>query len=371
LAITIATAVAIVLGPVSFVAFPARAYVALTIEEVLLIVYSLTVVVAVVEGAMNCEPAYRLQSLVAGSTLILLSAVNIVFSVFSLAHWTLDPTWFLLLQYAAGIGVTYAVLRHRLVDLNLIISRAAIFSVVSLVLICLFVITEWALALVLERAIGPKFGAQGQTVLTGLIALGVGLSARNIHGAVERRLNRVFFARRYRALSELQRFAHETDAATDAGALIDLTVEQLRRNLDATYVSIYTGRPETGYTALQNSAPVGLHCLDQNHALVLRLRRWGESFVNEIPGDVFGESLVCPMMLRGTLYGFVVCGAKRDRTSYLPDERETLESLFHRVGIAYEWLTRQSTPAPSGRLRALSKERIEDLPPDVQMPIES
>lgn len=353
-AIATATAIVIALETLLPVAFPASTYVVNTAHYALLIANALTVFVVVVQGILQSEAEFRIRSLVAGSTLVLFSAVNGAIGIIYLNHWSVDQTWFLTLQYAVGLGVTYAVLRHRLVDLDLFISRAAIFSVVSLVMVCMFLITEWGLALVLERVIGPKFGEQSQTMLTGIIALGVGLSARNIHRAVEHRLNRLFFAQRFRALAELQRFSHETDAATDAGALVDLTFEQLRRNLDASYVAIYTGRPERGYTLLQNRVSVGPARLDQNHPLVLRLRRWGESFVNDIPADVFCGSILFPMVLRGTLHGFVICGPKRDRTSYAPEERETLESLSHRVGIAYEWLTRE---AASSEQFILARER--------------
>lgn len=50
------------------------------------------------------------------------------------------------------------------------------------------------------------------------------------------------------------------------------------------------------------------------------------------------------MILRGTLYGFAICGPKLDQSSYLSDERETVADLAHRVGIAYEWLTRATAP---------------------------
>jgi hypothetical protein len=80
---------------------------------------------------------------------------------------------------------------------------------------------------------------------------------------------------------------------------------------------------------------------DANEEVVLRLRRWGEAFVvdnNEAHPLI--HAYVAPMVLRGNLYGFTICGPKVDRTSYLPDEKEAVAALIHRVGIAYEWLTR-------------------------------
>ncbi len=310
--------------------------------------YAFLIVAAVVEGTISGGAAYRVPSLVAGSTLVLLALVDLSASIIHLEHW--NAGWFDygigFLRYGSGIGMTYAVLRHRLVDLHLVVSRAAIFSAFSLCLIALFVAVEWVLILIVERAVGPRFNALDETTLTAIVALGIGVSARGIHHAVEARLNRVFFAKRYRALAELHRYALETDAATDAVALVNLTVSVLRRTLDAGRIGLYAGQPDTGYRLLLGDAELPAR-LGTNEELVLRLRRWGEPLTVENDDDALAGSFVCPMVLRGQLYGFVICGRKRDRTSYLPDEREALASLVHRVGIAYEWLTREAPASPS------------------------
>lgn len=63
------------------------------------------------------------------------------------------------------------------------------------------------------------------------------------------------------------------------------------------------------------------------------------------------RACVCPMTLRGSLHGFIVCGRKNDHAVYLPDERETLATLTHRFGVALEWLRRPEMPAPSLSVR--------------------
>lgn len=311
-------------------------------DDIVTFPYFLLVTAAVVEGTLACGPSYRVPSLVAGSTIVLLTLVNVTSATADLLHgnagWVRDLSW---LRYASGIGMAYAVLRHRLVDLHFAVSRAAIFSIFSLCLIGLFAVAEWALIIIVERAVGPRFSDIDETALTAFVALGVGISARSIHQAVERRLNRVFFARRYQALADLHRYALETDAATDPDALVTLTVTMLRRNLDSAAVGFYAGDPDAGYALLRGDAALPQH-LDANEEVVLRLRRWGEPFVVDGEEHAFSGALVCPMVLRRRLYGFVVCGRKRDRTSYLPDERETVASLVHRAGIAYEWLTREA-----------------------------
>jgi hypothetical protein len=332
---------ALILQPLVWGAYPEMWPVFHVVRDLAVILLSILIGLAVADGVRNGSAEYRISTIVAGSTLVLLGVMNIAYfglNLFGVDNKVVDAL--LVLRPATGVGMAYAILRHRLVDLNLVISRAAIFSVVSLCVIALFVLIEWALSLMLQRALGSQFGPRGETALAAIVALSVGLSARSIHEVVKSRLNRVFFARRYRALADLRRYALETDAAMSAGPLVDLTLAILRRNLDAEYAEMYAGNRSLGYDVLGKSSPGAVRRFAPDDEIVLRLRRWTESFIVEIPEHVYLGALICPMVLRGTLYGFIVCGPKRDRSSYIDDEIDTLTSLAHRVGIAYEWLTR-------------------------------
>jgi hypothetical protein len=71
----------------------------------------------------------------------------------------------------------------------------------------------------------------------------------------------------------------------------------------------------------------------------LRLRRWSEPFECDEPSHALRGALFVAMTARTRLVGFIVCGPKRDRTHYLPEEIETLTMLAHRVASSYLWLT--------------------------------
>ena len=76
------------------------------------------------------------------------------------------------------------------------------------------------------------------------------------------------------------------------------------------------------------------------------MRRWSEPFECDEPHHPLRAALLLPMTARTQLVGFIVCGPKRDRTHYLPEEVETLGALAHRTGAAYGWLTlRAGEPA--------------------------
>lgn len=85
-------------------------------------------IAAVVDAVLGGPRALRKATVVAGSSLVVLALVNVTFVLSDMYGY--NAPWLLylgLLQWASGFGMSYAVLRHRLLDLNLVISRAAIF----------------------------------------------------------------------------------------------------------------------------------------------------------------------------------------------------------------------------------------------------
>lgn len=247
-----------------------------------------------------------------------------------------------------AFGVAYTVLRHRLVDLNVFVTRATIFGIVSVILVAIFVAAEWAISKIFEQSIGlTRSNGLGSEIPTLAIVLILGISARTIHRFVEARTTQVFFRRRLKALAEIRRVAREADASTDARAVIDLACATVLRYLAPLGVACYIregGAYKLASYCGDAHAPIAYQF---NEAVPLRLRRWQEPFEVDDDSDERFHMLFLPMMLRGELLGFLNCGPKVDRTPYLPDEVEALSLLTHQIGIATAWHGRSlSTTLP-------------------------
>jgi len=99
------------------------------------------------------------------------------------------------LQYAAGICeiaiplmVGYAILRHRVLDITIVVNRAAVFGVVMTVLICAIALVHWFVGKELEKT-------HLQLEFELLAAIILGLSLHRLHAFVEMLMERVFFRR--------------------------------------------------------------------------------------------------------------------------------------------------------------------------------
>jgi hypothetical protein len=302
----------------------------------------LLLVAACVDALVRAPLTYRAATRwLAGSWLVaalLMAAYGVAYDLLvgTFGFHSVDP-----LPFVANIlfafGISYPILRHRLTDLNIFVTRATIYAVVLLVIVALFVLAEWLIGRLFERA--PQFVAL-------IIVLALGISVRWIHAFVESRLTAIVFHKRIAGLNDMRRVAREADIATDSHALLQVACATMHRALDISAVSFYL-RDGSEYVSLRAAGDVPWpDAFDMNSALLLRLRRWNEPFETMDAGGEH-QTLVLPMSARGALVGFVCCGPKADRTAYLADETDALAYLATEVGVACAWLSQESVMLPS------------------------
>lgn len=249
--------------------------------------------------------------------------------------------------FCIAFGVAYPVLRHRLIDLNILVSRATVFGIVSAIIVGIFIAAEWAIGKIFERSMGlsSESGGLAAQLLTLAVVLALGISARSIHGFVEDRMTKTFFRKRMRGLAEIERVAHEADASTDAAAVAEIAVAAIYRGIESLGVALYM-RSGDGYERINSAGTLafpGTYAFNEEQPL--RLRRWQEPFEIDDESDERHHMLFVPMMLRGDVLGFFCCGPKPDRSAYLADEIAALSLLANHVGIATAMLARTAAPA--------------------------
>lgn len=236
-----------------------------------------------------------------------------------------------MLEVLAPIALAYTVLKHRLFDIRIVVSRALVYAVLMSVVVGVLALADWGFGRWLAES---RFAF----VIELALALALGAMLTMLHRRVELLLNQVIFRAQTAALQALRRFAQEADLVADPQRLLAVSYETLRARLQVEYVAIYTadGAAFALGTPGSDATPA---ILPGDDLAVLRLRRWNEAFECDEPAHKLRAALMVPMTARAQLIGFIVCGPKVDRTHYLPEEVETLVMLAHRVGTSYGWLT--------------------------------
>jgi hypothetical protein len=309
--------------------------------QLLVLLFTLAMVIAIFDAFVSArrEDAASVRWL--GGMWLVAAAFGVAPVLERLAGGTMLQTHFGDFVNAAVVlftafGVAYPVLRHRLVDLNILVSRATVFTLVSMIIVAVFVAAEWGIAKVFEQSFGLSHDKSGlaSQLLTFAIVLVLGMSARSIHRFVEERLTGAFFRKRLQGLANIERVAREADAATDAPELMQLGIQTVRDAFAPLGVAYYLRRGDLYECCAETGSGNFPRVYRLNEAVPLRLRRWQEAFEVDDDSDERLHMLFVPMTVRGDLIGFLCCGAKPDRTAYLEDERKALLQLAHHTAIA-------------------------------------
>lgn len=230
--------------------------------------------------------------------------------------------------FLAPLGLTYSLLNRRLLDIGFALNRAAIFSVVSLVLVGTFVLVEWALSDWLQLE-----GHSANIAISAALALGLGLSMRFVHGRVEHFVDHVMFRKRRDDEEAIRRMAREAPYITDRATLLARAEQVLLRHADASSVNVLLDNGRGWYGTVNEDDPA-LVSLRAEHTRV---------DLHALETSIAGE-WAYPMVARGRLVGTLVLGPKRSQESYAPDESSAIAQLAHSLGTSLEFLYGKHDP---------------------------
>jgi hypothetical protein len=236
------------------------------------------------------------------------------------------------LPFVAAIpfGLAYVILRHRVIDVGFVLNRAVVYTVVSIIVVGVFVIVETLLGKYVENT------SHVTSVAVQLaVALVLGFSIRYVHARVDRFVDTVLFRERHLAEAAIRTFAHEASYITDPDILLSRAVKTVERYAKARGAGIWLPDESGSYRAKAATFAVAPEVDENDPALVSMRARRVSVHVRDCESALPG-ALAFPMIVRGELLGILVCGQKLDDETYAPDEEDALASLAASVGHAVD-----------------------------------
>lgn len=258
-----------------------------------------------------------------------------------------------LLSAVSFIGFAYAVLRHQLVSLQLVVNRALVYGLITSLVVGVFA----AMLSFLERT---TLNTEGNRFLALLVPLLLGMGLDTLKRRVNEYIGKLFFRHRHRAEAALTQLARTSAFVEDPERLLDHTADELYANSRAQSLYIYLTQPGKGATPARrrglDSFPTAL---DNDDPALLRLR------AGDVEVDLAGcssrlgrEGYVYGLAVRGEVLGFIVCGA-RPAEAYSPEERRLYAQVAQQVGLALHTLRLQEQQR---LLRNLAEGAFQSLP---------
>jgi two-component system nitrogen regulation sensor histidine kinase GlnL len=243
--------------------------------------------------------------------------------------------------------VAYAIVRHRLMDVEVVVRKGLSYLGVILLILVPFI----ELSLYLQRA---RFGRADYelTALLSLVVLGCILLSPLLLIGVEARVERVLFWKQYASRAALSAFGKSVIRILDRQRLVESLCEGLSRLLDLEGVAVYLLDASAARIELQQNNGLGpqekyFRC---DHSLVRWLAGRGEpSLADEtermLEGDAGvvkkafrenGWELCVPLKSGLQITGFVGLGRKRNMKAFSAGDSEILKAIANEASVAFE-----------------------------------
>ncbi|MGA9852748.1 MAG: hypothetical protein WBR15_07440 [Gammaproteobacteria bacterium] len=221
----------------------------------------------------------------------------------------------------------YAALRHRVVNVSVIVDRTLVYGAVTAVVV-------GVLAAVNSIAQHAALGTSASLLLQIIVPLALGIVLSQVRNYADKFVERVFFRRKYLAEKALRRFARHAARYEQAEPLFVAASLEIRTRIGARGVAFYE-RDTQDYWAISREGEVGYpEQLGIDDAACVAARAGTRSTdLTEVHSALGTDGYVFPMLANGMLQAILVC-ANRPGEHYTADERRLLAYVAHHLGVA-------------------------------------
>ena len=196
---------------------------------------------------------------------------------------------------ALPITLSFAMLRYRLWDIDIIINRTLVYGSLTMLVVGIYVLVVGAL--------GTFFQTQGN-LLIALLATGiVAVLFQPLRERLQRRVNRLIFGERDNPIEALSRLGRQLETAVPTSDILPMLVETIAQTLKLPYVAI-------------------------------QLRAENEDNVTAEYGSAPRELVDFPLLYQGEHIGRLVVAQRSPASSFSPAEMRLLRNIARQAGAA-------------------------------------
>jgi len=292
-------------------------------------VYLIPIAMLVIGGrSVDAQQRMRLRWVMWSAVCILISVtITNAIPVGFVAAAAVSYTSFTL----ATCGFMYSLLRHRVVDLSVVIDRALVYGGVTMLVVGI-------IAAVNSLALRATLGAGAGLLLQIVVPLALGIVLGKLRVYMDRLVERVLFRRKYLADKALRTFARRCGHMQDIPRLLEAAVREIQKHTGSPRVVLYAAA-DTGYTRMSQSIDVSYpEKLQADDPAMVAIRAEHQAVdLEDLESGLGTDGCVFPMMVLGVLRGVLVC-ANRPGERYASDEKKLLTHVARDVGAAWRIL---------------------------------
>jgi len=241
------------------------------------------------------------------------------------------------------IAVTYAILRYRLMDIRIAISRAAAIAVSYPLLLG----TPFFFAYQMRPVLFPYLGMHWWLVPAGLLVF-FATVAPLAYEQIRRKIEATFLVDQKRYQKLLLQASSGMVREHDIRHLAKLVAYLVKRIVKIEFAAIFLYDKEQRIYSLKAirdgiSFPSQVKFLFEHHFITYLKSKKEPVLYDEVPATVrnslhpsFQVGVIIPLLIEDNLLGFVMLGNKLNREPYSEDDMNVFEILAHQAAMAIE-----------------------------------
>ncbi|MFZ0731477.1 MAG: SpoIIE family protein phosphatase [Candidatus Sulfotelmatobacter sp.] len=254
-----------------------------------------------------------------------------------------------ILLFLFPLSFAYAVVKHRVMDIPVLLKRSARYFVVERGFLILILVLSVGLTLWFGQAFSHYFSAGSRAAIPIGATFGVLVisGATQAHRRVRTRLDRAFFRSSYDAQQILEELAAETLNTSSREGLALLLQQNIWDALHPRSLFVYLRTNNGQLLAYAGNPPPEAMTLSSAGAEITKLAE-REGPVELVPEEVRGTQLApldpeCLVAIRGSgrgaLEGLAVLGPRLSEEPYSSSDKRLLASVASQAGIAMRSIT--------------------------------
>lgn len=245
----------------------------------------------------------------------------------------------------ALFGLTYAILRHRVLDMGLALNRSLVFAVVGAVLLGSFQFLNVLTGRLLHFDDPAKAG-----LLSAVLAGFVVLAYLKVKPRAEWLVDRLFFSQWVAREADLARFVADARGYTETEALATALVAAADRFTTGAGAALYVRQGDDRYALQQGASIAAPQLLEADEPMAVTLRA-GRSVASrdDVHSSLPGE-LALVLSRQRELDAFVLIGRPPDGRAFRSDEVVALRDALQTAGVEWQalrWDALQREVAPT------------------------
>lgn len=275
-------------------------------------------------------------------------------------YWAGEPIWVAhamqLSTVMVPLAVTYAVIKHRIIDVSFVVSRTLVFGILTTLLVGAFSIIDWFFTDYLRLA---RLG----TIAEVAAVVAFGLWFNGLHRRVDTLIDATFFRQRHRAEVQLARDAAALPSAPTTSAVAHFLVSEpmhammlasaalFRRDHDGIFVREQSegwGDDDIARLGAEDD-PLLMLAQTERGPLSLYDHRWR---TEAVPTGPARPVLALPIMVRRELAAIVFFGSHKHGEGLDPDEIKALAGLQTGAAAAYDHLDAEALRRENESMKA-------------------